>query len=333
MNERFAFEESFKPSIEKIEVELDSNQHNNIQDSLVDIASDLDKYAVPTMTRDRVRFIPRPHEESETNKSANGVGTIIDLSASSHRKYFEDSSEATYGLLVNYISGHQPNTPVETISRSSIIGELLAPIVNLDARNNLMATNSSMTFHELSQSLYNLTGIAGIRELGNSDNNYDFKDAIHSLFTILVSKDKYVEKNVVVTEITHDKTYVNEEPSISIIQPSPLIYESNFGASLESSFHIYPTDTKNPKIQYIGLTCVGMFNLFEEGKIYQEFKYSFFRGTANTPTVKISLKSEDVKKDKLASLVKGIGKNIDGASITGSALDLLSQLTNTTSLQ
>ncbi len=326
MSERFAFEESFKLKSVKTDVELSSKQHQNIKDSLIDIASDLDKYADPTMSRDRVRFIPRPNEESETNKTANGVGTVIDLSVTSHRKYFEDNSDATFGLLANYMSGREPNKPVETISRSSIIGDLLAPIVNLDVHNNLMSTRSSMTFNELTQSLYSLTGIANIRELGNSDNQYEFKDAIYSLFKVLVSKN--VAKNVAVTEITREKTYVNEDPSISIIHPSPVIYESSLAASLESSFHMYPEDKKNPKIQYIGLTCIGMVNLFDEGKIYQEFKYSFFRGIANIPTVNMRLKSEDVNKDRLASLIVGMSKNVDGTTITSSAMDLLSQLTN-----
>lgn len=327
MVERFAFENEFKPNVKEVGVQLTSEQHGQIQDALVDIASDLDKYAVPTLRRDHVRFIPKPALNTVANKNPRGFGTIVDLSVDSKRQYFEDSSEDTFGLKADFISSRQPNTPIETISTSSVIGSILAHAVNLKTRDNLMILESGMTFSELTESLYKLTSISNIRELGNQDNKYQFKDATRILFDILTSKN--YDEQVAVSAITREKTYNNEDPILSMMPNSPLMYESDFGVSLESRYHIYPTDEKNPVIHYIGLSCLGMFNLFDDGKIYQEMKYSFFKGTNNIPSIKVNLKSEDFTTEQLKNKLKGVTKDFDPVTTTTSAIEILSQLTST----
>lgn len=327
MVERFAFENEFKPNVKEVGVHLTPEQHVQIQDALVDIASDLDKHAVPTLRRDHVRFIPKPALDAVVNKNPRGFGTIVDLSIDSKRQYFEDSSEDTFGLKADFISSRLPNTPIETISTSSVIGSILAYAVNLKTQDNLMKLESGMTFSELTQSLYELTGISNIRELGNPDNEYQFKDANRFLFEILTSKN--YDEQIAISAITREKTYNNEDPTLSMMPNSPLMYESDLGVSLESRYHIYPTDEKNPAIHYIGLTCLGMFNLFDDGKIYQEMKYSFFKGTTSIPTVKVSLKSEDFTTEQLKSKLKTVTKDFDPVTTTTSAVEILSQLTST----
>lgn len=331
MDEHFAFEAAPKPNFEKIDIKLSGVQHANIQNMLEDISKDLSLFAEPSVINDRVRFIPIPASFDGRRESIKGVGTVVDLTVSSGREYFEDPSRNTYGLLAKYISGNKLNSPMEEISKSTVIGDIKASDVSLMSRDQIHHLKADITFDELSRSLYELTGIESIYELGDPEKNYTFKDALSLLFNDLISKENS-DKKIVVSEISRGKTYLNEDHELFVLDGSPVDYESSTKVKLESIDHLHPNDRRHPLFHSIGITCVGMVNLFEKGKIYQEFEYKFFKGIKNTPTVTLSLKSEDFTREELKSRLKGLDKKTDGVTITNGAIELLAQLVTVNSL-
>lgn len=330
MDEHFAFEIAPKPNFEKINVKLSREQHDDIQNMLEDISMELGSFAEPSVVSDRVRFIPIPASFDGRRESIKGVGTVVDLTVSSNKDYFEDSSRSTYGLLAKYISGNRLNSSMEEISKASVIGDIKASDVSLLSRDQLQHLTADITFDELTRSLYKLTGIESIYELGDPDKNYTFKGALKLLFNDLVSKEN--SSKVLISEISREKTYLNEDHELFVLDGSPVDYESATKVKLESIDHLHPNDRRTPLFHSLGLTCIGMVNLFEKGKIYQEFEYKYFKGMNNKPTVTLSLRSEDFTRDELKSRLKSLDKKTDGVTITSGAIELLAQLVTVNSL-
>lgn len=330
MNEHFWFETAPRPNVEKVNVKLTRGQHEDIQNMLEDITVELGLYAEPSIVNDRVRFIPIPSSFDGKRESIKGVGTVVDLTVSSSKEYFEDTSKNTYGILAEFISGNSLNSPLEEISKTDIIGDLKASDINLLSRNQLQHLTTDITFDQLTQSLYDLTGIESIYELGDPDKNYTFKGALKLLFKDLVSRDN--SSKLLISEISREKTYLNEDHGLFVLTGSPVEYESATKVRLESIDHLRPNDRHNPLFHSLGLICIGMVNLFENGRIYQEFDYRYFRGMKNKPTVTMSLKSEDFTHTELKSKLKGLDKKTDGATITSGAIELLSQIVSVNSL-
>lgn len=330
MDEHFAFETAPRSNIEKVNVKLTRGQHEDIQNMIEDISMELGSYAEPSIVNDRVRFIPIPSSFDGKRESIKGVGTVVDLTVSSNKEYFEDSSKNTYGLLAQYMSGNRLNSPMEEISNTAVIGDRRAYDTNLLSRNQLQHLTTDITFDELSRSLYELTGIESIHELGDPDKYYTFKGALKLLFNDLVSKDN--SSKLLISEVSREKTYLNEDHDLIVLDGSPVEYESSTKVRLESIDHLRPNDRHNPLFHSLGLTCIGMVNLFEKGKIYQEFDYKYFKGMKNKPTVTLSLKSEDFTHAELKNRLKGLDKETDGVTITSGAIELLSQLAAVSSL-
>lgn len=314
MSEKFAFEKVARPNFETLDVDLDPKLHSDIQHALTDLSMELlddSNPNFPNITNDRVRLVPISGLTPVEGDDIKSVGTIIDINISSHRPYYADSSENTYGIVTELVSG--ASVPLEEISTTLIKKDLKASEVELVSRNQLADLESSMTFAQLTQSLAKLTGIPTIERYGHPDNNFRFDEAIDRLFRDLTSKQN--ASKVKIDEQVHEKTYENEDFELIRIPGSPVDYESTREVKLEIQDYLIQG------VRSLGLTAVGYLNFYERGLVRQEFSYKYFVGSRNKPLVSVKLSSEDFTHDQLRDLVKNT--DLDAVSTTTAAIELL----------